>query len=173
MNRQILIAFVAAGAVALLMGAAFRSSPQRGRDERRLGWPAGMRIGVLLSIPLSLAIVWMAAQAKPSQQTMAAIVSGCFLLGSLYLAYSVFLTRLWWTANDISFWHPLAGVKTLRWEEIEDWRYIGWVQAFRISGKGKRLWYSPMQSGLVTLHKTIARKTNMPHPVSLEDGETG
>lgn len=171
MNRQILIAFVAAGVIIFLMGAAARTSPQRARGERRLGWPLGLRIGVLVSIPLSFAIIWMATQAKPSQQTMAAIVSGCFLLGSLYLAYSVFLTRLWWTAQDISFWHPLGGTKTLRWDEIEDWRYIGWAQAFRVSGKGKRLWYSPMQSGLVLLNKTIARKTNLPHPVALDGDE--
>ncbi|MBM3608110.1 MAG: hypothetical protein FJX29_06620 [Alphaproteobacteria bacterium] len=173
MNRHILIAILAAGAVIFLMGAAVRTAPSRTRGERRLGWPLGMRIGVLLAIPFSFAIIWMAAQARPSQQMMAAIVSGCFLLGSLYLAYSVFLTRLWWTAQEISFWHSLGGVKTLRWEDIEDWRYLGWAQAFRISGQGKRLWYSPMQSGIVLLNKTIARKTNIPHLVPLDGDEIG
>ena len=56
-----------------------------------------MRWGVALSLPFSAFVVWVAAQAKPSEQTMAAIVSGCFVLGSLYLIYCVFFFRVWWT----------------------------------------------------------------------------
>ena len=143
------------------MAGAFRGSARQSPSRRELGWTTAMRWGVALSVPFSAFVVWAAAQAKPSEQTMAAIVSGCFVLGSLYLVYCVFFFRVWWTPDGLNSWHPLGGTRSLRWEQIEAWAYLPSVQAFRVSGGGLRIWYSPMHAGHAALNKTIHRKTGL------------
>jgi hypothetical protein len=98
---------------------------------------------------------------------MAAIVSSAFVLGSAYLAYSVFLYRVWWTSGGIGAWHPLAGRRFIRWDEVEGGRYIAWAQVYVLRGAGRRIWYSPMHAGLDHLHRFIGRRLK---PVAAIDG---
>lgn len=161
MLRSLLAGFAGALLVGSLVAFSARQAPRKAKGVRLLSWPAGMRWGVALMLPGSLAIAWMAAQAQPSQRTTATIVAGCFVLGAIYLAYCVFLYRVWWTKEGIGSWHMLGGSRFVPWSDVVEARYVESVQAFYVKGGGKRVWYSPMQSGISHLHRYI--KTRVPN----------
>ena len=155
MTRNLLAVLVAALVVYLLVAVSSRHVPRKAKGVRMLTWPAPMRWFVAFMLPASVGIVWMATQARPSQIMMAAAVSGFFLLASIYLAYCVFLYRVWWTTSGIGSWHPLGGSRFLRWEDMEEGRYVASVQAFYVKGGGTRIWYSPMHNGIAYLNRHI------------------
>lgn len=162
MLRSLLAGLVAALVVGLLVGFSARQAPRKAKGVRLLTWSAGMRWGTLLMLPVSLAIAWMATQAKPDQKVTATIVASCFVLGAIYLAYCVFLYRVWWTKEGIGSWHMLGGSRFVRWEDMEEARYVESLQAFYVKGGGKRVWYSPMHGGISHLQRYI--KSRLPRP---------
>ncbi|MGH7003200.1 MAG: hypothetical protein ACREIP_04565 [Alphaproteobacteria bacterium] len=152
-------AIIAAMAVVGLLGwLAARQAPRKGNGIRSLTWPPGMQILTLALLVASFGVAWMAAQARPSQAVMATLVAGGFVIGAVYLNYSVFLYRVWWTKEGVGSWHPLGGHRFIRWDEVESGRYVTWVQAFVIHGAGKRIWYSPMHAGIGHLHRMIGHR---------------
>lgn len=167
MWRSIIVAVAAAVVVALLASLAARKAPRKQKGVRALTWPVATRILAVVLLIGSFFAAWAATHARPSQAVMAAIVSGTFVLGSLYLAYCVFLYRVWWTNDGIGSWHPLGGQRFIRWDEVEGGRYIGWAQAFVLHGAGRRIWYSPMHAGLAHLHRFIGRRLQA---VNVADG---
>ena len=158
MWRNVLAGLVAVLVVGLFCGLSFRHAPRKVRGVRMLTWPMSLRLLVAFMLPASVGIAWMAAQANPSQVVTAAIVASCFVLGSIYLASCVFLYRVWWTTQGIGSWHPLGGSRFLRWDAVEEGRYVPSVQAFYVKGGGKRIWYSPMHSGIAHLHRYVGAR---------------
>jgi hypothetical protein len=155
MTLSLLAVLVAALAVHLLGAISSRQVPRKAKGVRLLTWPAPLRWFVAFMLPASVGMAWMAMQARPSQIVMAALVAGFFLLASIYLVYCVLLYRVWWTTDGIGSWHPLGGSRFLRWDAVEEGRYVESVQAFYVKGGGTRIWYSPMQSGIAHLHRYI------------------
>ena len=130
MTRNLIAGLAAMAAVALLLSVARQSPALRAKGVRLLSWPPQMRCFTALMVPGSLAVAWMAAQAKPSEATTAAIVAACFLLGAAYLAYSVFLYRVWWTTEGIGSDHPFGRTTLIPWRIVTNARYVSSVQAF-------------------------------------------
>jgi hypothetical protein len=167
MWRSIVIAVAAAVIVGLLAGLAARKAPDKSKGMRALTWPAGTRILAVILFAGSFFVAWAATHARPSQVLPATLVSTAFLLGSAYMAYCVFLYRVWWTTEGIGSWHPLGGRRFIRWDDVEGGRYIGWAQVYVLRGGGRRIWYSPMHAGLAHLHRFISSRLKA---VSVEDG---
>jgi hypothetical protein len=150
---------VAAALVVWLLHAVTGGTPAaRGKGFRELTFPASLRVTVLVLLAFSVFVAYAASKASPSQATTARIVAGCFALGSLYLVWSVFLTRVWWTTEGIGSSHLFGRRRFLRWDDVESGGYLGWCQAFYVKGAGTRIWYSPMHAGLQVLHRYMARR---------------
>ena len=161
MTRNLIAGLAAMAAIALLLSVARQTPALKAKGIRLLSWPPPMRWFAALMVPGSLAIAWMAAQAKPSEAMTAAIVAACFLIGAAYLAYSVFLYRVWWTTEGIGSAHPFGRTTFIPWGDVAHARYVGSVQAFYIEGDGRRVWYSPMQSGLTSLHRYLRTRAGI------------
>jgi hypothetical protein len=131
---------------------------KRGKGFRELTFPLSLRVVVLVLVAFSFFIVYAASQANPSQATTARIVAGCFVIGSLYLVWAVFLTRVWWTADGIGSSHLFGRERFLRWGDVESGGYVAWCQAFYVKGGGTRVWYSPMHAGIAALHRFMAKR---------------
>ena len=164
---SIIAGLVAALFVWALQILANRGRPARAKGYRELRWPIGIRILALLMLPFAGFIVFAASQARPDQATIAAVVAACFVLGSVYLAACVFLTRVWWTFEGIGMEVPFVRRRFVRWDDVEEGGYSAGLQAYYIRGHGTRIWYSPMQSGIDQLHRFIGRKLK---PVAPPDG---
>lgn len=155
---SIICGVAAAAIVWLLHAMALGSPPARAKGYRELAFPPSLRVIVLVLVGFSAFVVYAASKANPSQATTARIVAGCFVLGSLYLAWSVFLTRVWWTKDGIGSRYAFGRERFLRWDDVEDGGYLGWCQAFYVKGAGTRIWYSPMHAGLPALHRYMGRR---------------
>jgi hypothetical protein len=154
-----LLCGVAAAAVVWLLHVRVAGSPaKRGKGVRELTFPLSLRIIVLVLFAFSFFIVYAASKANPDQATMARIVASCFVGGSLYLVWSVFMTRVWWTTEGIGSGHLFGRDRFLRWDDVEAGGYATWGQAFYVKGAGTRIWYSPMHAGIVTLHRYMAKR---------------
>jgi hypothetical protein len=149
---------VAAALVWLLQARARGGSATRARGYRELTFPQSLRIGVLVLVVFSFVIVYAAAQARPDQALTASIVSACFVVGSFYLVWCVFLTRVWWTRDGIGSRHVFGRERFLRWDDVEAGGYLAWCQVFYVRGAGTRIWYSPMHAGPRALHRYMARR---------------
>jgi hypothetical protein len=158
MLASILCGILAAALVWLLHARALGAPAFRGKGYRELTFPTSLRIMVLFLVAFSAFVVFAASKANPSQATTARIVSACFVLGSLYLVWAVFLTRVWWTREGIGSKHVFGRERFLRWDDVESGGYLAWCQAFYLRGGGSCVWYSPMHGGIRALHRYMGRR---------------
>lgn len=168
--RALMIGVIAAVAVAVLMSLSQKQSALKSKGVRLLTWPAPMRWFTGFMIPFSIAVAWMASQAKPSQAFTAGVVATCFLAGAVYMAYCVFLYRVWWTTEGIGCAHPLGRTNFIPWTDVQSANYVASVQAFYVKGNGRRVWYSPMQSGIPSLHRYLRHRLRAELTAHTEDG---
>lgn len=157
---SIIAGLVAALFVWALQFLANRGRPARAKGYRELRWPLGIRVLSLAMLPFAGFVVFAASQARPDQAIAATVIAICFVLGSVYLAVCVFLTRVWWTFEGIGMEVPFVRRRFVRWDDVEAGGYSAGLQAFYIRGHGTQIWYSPMQSGIAQLHRFIGRKLN-------------
>lgn len=156
--RNLISASTGALAVGLRSRSALYGRPIRERGLRRLSWTRSIRATAVLFLPFCVFMVFLAAHAAGSQRALAFVVAVTFLCLALYLAYCVFLVDVHWTGNGIGASHPLGRKRFVRWDDVVDGGYVGWLQAFYVSDGEQRVWFSPMHSGVDQLHRFMRRR---------------
>jgi hypothetical protein len=160
--NPLLSGLVGAAVVGLLMLAGRRPAKRKG-EVRAMSYSIGFRLFAGLLIPGAAFVAYAAAQARPSQQPLAALIAGLFVIAALFFGYQAFLVSFAYDDHNVYYRSPLAGSKTIAWSDIDGVGYSGLLQTHYLRTRsGLRIWCSSMLRGFEELGAFLATRYGGP-----------
>lgn len=124
-----------------------------GARWRHIDYGIGYKSIACIAAAVALVLTIAASGAREDQRTAALLVGLAFSGGGIWLLYEIFLRRVRFDAREIQSLHVMGIVRTIRFADVADARYLRSIGMARIrSVDGRQIWV-PLAGGYKLLSR--------------------